>query len=148
MNRTAGIKYCVPIIRRCSGQASLVLILLAAIALIFFAVTLNWGRVSQIKNITTMAATNAAANSVSGIASYGESLIQSTLDGKFEKSGPARWIVVALGFIAAALIIYFSGGFAGGVAAHLPLTLILAIGGFFAPLFTVYTEVKTVRFFN
>ncbi|MDO8675280.1 MAG: hypothetical protein Q7K71_04085 [Candidatus Omnitrophota bacterium] len=127
------------------GQAALVLILLAAIALIFFAVTLNWGRVSQIKNMTTTAATNAAANTVSGIASYGESLIQSSLGGGFEKSGFARWVVVALSFIAAALIIYFTAG----AGTHLAAVMItLAIGGAAATLITVYNDVKTVKAFN
>ncbi len=131
--------------RKICGQTSVVLVLLAAIALIFFAATLNWGRVSQIKNMTTTAATNAAANTVSGIASYGESLIQSQLDGGFEKSKFARWVVVALSFIAAALIIYFSGG-AGSHWAAILITL--AIGGAAATLLTVYSDVKTVRTFN
>ncbi|GEM_PF-3362504 len=74
-----------------AGQASVVLILLAAIALIFFAVTLNWGRVSQIKNVTTTATTNAAAATVSGIASYGQSIIKSQLDGTLSKCTFSSW---------------------------------------------------------
>src|SRR3989338_6750796 len=126
------------------GQTSLVLILLAAIALIFFAVTLNWGRVSQIKNMTTTAATNAAANTVSGIASYGESLIQSTLDGGFEKSKFARWVVVGLSFLAAAILIIVTFGAATPVA----VMIVLVVGGAAATLITVYSDVKTVRTFN
>ncbi len=69
-----------------SGQTSIILILLAAIALIFFAVTLNWGRMTQIKSSTSTAATTAAASMVSNIASYGEEKIQQELDGKLKNS--------------------------------------------------------------
>ncbi len=127
------------------GQTSLVLILLAAIALIFFAVTLNWGRVSQIKNMATMATTNAAANAVSGIASYGESLIQSTLGGGFEKSKWASWVVVTIAWVVAAIIIYYTAG--SGTAAAIAVAVAI-IGGSVATIRAVYNDVHTVRTFN
>jgi len=54
------------------GQVALVLILLAAAALIFLSITLNWGRIAQVKSMLTIAADQAVATLASDVASYGE----------------------------------------------------------------------------
>jgi len=54
------------------GQTALIMILLAAAALIFLAITLNWGRIAQVKSLTTIAADEAATALASDAASYGE----------------------------------------------------------------------------
>jgi hypothetical protein len=67
------------------GQLSLVLLLVVAIALIFFAVTLNWARISSMKTMTTVASNVGAAKLASYLASYGENPVQSSLEGKRKK---------------------------------------------------------------
>lgn len=62
----------------------MLLIILSAVAIIFFAISLNWGRVSQIKNYTTIGATTTAALAGSSYASYGEMQQKTTLGGEWE----------------------------------------------------------------
>ena len=66
------------------GQTSLLLILLAAAALILFAITLNWGRIAQVKTMTQIAATTGVSQLASQYASYGESVLQTTLGGRWK----------------------------------------------------------------
>ncbi len=54
------------------GQTALILILLVAAALIFLAITLNWGRIAQTKVLLTIAADHSASQLASDAASYGE----------------------------------------------------------------------------
>ncbi len=54
------------------GQTALILILLTAAALIFLAITLNWGRIAQTKALVTIAADQSASLLASEAASYGE----------------------------------------------------------------------------
>ena len=97
-------------LRRCSGQASIILVLLAAMALVFFAATLNWGRVSQISNMTTMAAINGTTVMASSIASYGESQIQGLLKGRLVHCDTTsifkafiKWVVSVIIFVIVAI---------------------------------------------
>lgn len=66
------------------GQTSVILILLAAVALVFFAISLNWGRIAQVKTLTMMASTTAAANTASSYASYAERVLQTALGGQWQ----------------------------------------------------------------
>ncbi len=68
-----------------NGQASVLLIIMSSIAIILFAITLNWGRISQIKNVTTVAATTSASSLASNYASYGEMQMRTQLGGAFQK---------------------------------------------------------------
>ena len=61
------------------GQTALILILLTAAALIFLAITLNWGRIAQVKSLLTVAADSSASALASDAASYGEMLKQTYL---------------------------------------------------------------------
>ena len=54
------------------GQTALILILLTAAALIFLAISMNWGRIAQTKALLTVAADQSAALLASNVASYGE----------------------------------------------------------------------------
>src|ERR1700690_1215199 len=64
------------------GQTALILILLAAATLIFLAITLNWGRIAQVKAQLTVAANEGAALLASETASYGEMQKQTYLKDK------------------------------------------------------------------
>ena len=61
------------------GQTALILILLTAAALIFLAITLNWGRIAQVKSLLTIAADESASTLASDAASYGEQQKQTYL---------------------------------------------------------------------
>ena len=68
------------------GQTALILILLGAAALIFLAITLNWGRIAQVKSMITIAADEAATTLASDSASYGEMEKQTYLENENVKS--------------------------------------------------------------
>ncbi len=66
------------------GQVALLLVILIAVGLIFFAVTLNLGKIAQIRVYTTMASNTSAAFMGSLMASYAESMYQAQLGGEEE----------------------------------------------------------------
>lgn len=66
------------------GQTAVILILMIAIALVIYSASLNWGRIAQIKTLTTVAANSAASGMASMVASYGEQQLQTTLGGQVE----------------------------------------------------------------
>ncbi|MEI7999047.1 MAG: hypothetical protein WCH62_06030, partial [Candidatus Omnitrophota bacterium] len=55
------------------------MILVLAMAFIFYAIELNWGRTANMKNATWMAATSSASQVASMFASYGERTLQESL---------------------------------------------------------------------
>lgn len=63
------------------GQIALIIIVIIAIVIAFFAITLNIGRIGQIKTITTIASNSAAAFLASQMAGYAEYLYQVQLGG-------------------------------------------------------------------
>src|ERR1035441_6180876 len=74
------------------GQTALILILLAAAALIFYAVTVNWGRIAQTKSMLTIAANQGASYLASEAASYGEMQKQTYL-GNVNRKAFLNWQV-------------------------------------------------------
>ncbi|VAX38283.1 hypothetical protein MNBD_UNCLBAC01-1584 [hydrothermal vent metagenome] len=89
-------------LKKTKGQVSLILMLVVAIALIFYAVSLNLGRVSQIKTLTTTASNQAASQLGSQMASYAQSIIETTLGGATRKCG---WTGVMAAIITIIIII-------------------------------------------
>jgi len=69
-----------------TGQTALILILLTAAALIFLAITLNWGRIAQTKAVLSIAADQSASVLASEAASYGEMEKQTYLGNQNETS--------------------------------------------------------------
>ncbi len=65
-----------------SGQVAIILVLVIAISLILYAVTLNLGKISQIKTLTTVAADQTASLLASQMASYGQQVFEVQLGGK------------------------------------------------------------------
>ncbi len=120
------------------GQTSLIMIMIAAVGLIFFAATLNWGKVAQSKTQTTIAANTAAAALASGGASYGEQVLQEQLGGrpKICKS-TSIWAAIAavvLVIIIIVLSVISAGSFAAFMAAN---------GGYLAGLLFVSLALST-----
>ncbi len=64
------------------GQIAIVLMLVIAAALIFYAVSLNVGKLSHTKTLVTMASNAGASKMASQMASYGQVLFMETLGGK------------------------------------------------------------------
>lgn len=65
-----------------NGQVAVILILVTAMALIYYAVSLNFGRMSQVKTLITLASDTSAAQLASGIASYGQAQSKTSLEGR------------------------------------------------------------------
>ncbi|MBF0490977.1 MAG: hypothetical protein HQL15_10305, partial [Candidatus Omnitrophica bacterium] len=61
------------------GQASLILIVVIALGFIFYAIELNWSKVSNWKMTTWMSATSASSQIASNFASYGERVLWENL---------------------------------------------------------------------
>ncbi len=97
-------------LKKRSGQTSLILILLTAVAMIFFAITLNWGQLAQIKALTSTSATSSASNLASNFASYGEREIKTTLGGTWKKCKHTSVLVAIITVIIIIIIIIVTWG--------------------------------------
>jgi len=109
------------------GQTALILILLTAGALIFFAITLNWGRIAQTKSLVTIAADQAATMLASEAASYGEMEKQTYLGNRNEKSGFGGYLIAVLLVIVTIIVTIISWGTATWVAILIDILLIASI---------------------
>jgi len=111
------------------GQMSLIMILLVAVALLFFAVTLNWAKVSSMKTMATAASNIGAAQLASSMASYGENPVQTSLQGQRKTCAfSAFFVKLLLVFVIIAMIVasIFTAGAAAGTfaaAVHAALSL-------------------------
>ncbi|GEM_PF-3229119 len=96
--------------RNKKGQVAVILILLVAAGLIFYAITMNLGRLSQIKALTTIASNTTTSQLGSQMASYGQQISQERLGGRFQKckySGVLRALI--MGIILGGLAIFTAG---------------------------------------
>lgn len=85
--------------REKKGQVAIILILVAAAGLIFYAITLNLGRLSQVKVLVTVASNTTASQLASQMASYGQSVSEEQLGGRFRKckwSGVLRSLIMGV----------------------------------------------------
>ncbi len=80
-------------LRNKSGQVAIILILVAAMGLIFYAVSMNLGNVSETKTAVSIAANTGASLLASQMASYGQSLFKEQMGGKF-KICSTTWIQI------------------------------------------------------
>jgi hypothetical protein len=110
------------------GQTALILILLAAAALIFLSITLNWGHMAQTKSLLTIAADQGATLLASDAASYGEMLKQQYL-GDVNKTSSVNWQIVIsiLVVIIAVVIAIVSWGSAAPVSVALIAATLAAV---------------------
>lgn len=69
---------------RNSGQVALIMILIIAISIIFLAVTMNMGKIAEIKTLVTVASNTSAAMMASLMASHAEMMYQVQLGGPDE----------------------------------------------------------------
>lgn len=100
-----------------TGQVAIILILICAIALIFFVVAFNLGRLSQTKTQTTIAANAGASQMASLAASYGQSLFMGQLGGKTRDCGFSSFFTAIVDFIVGIIIGAIKGGWVGAIIA-------------------------------
>lgn len=102
------------------GQAAVVLILVTAVALVFYAISLNFGRLGQGKTLTTMSSDTGAAQLASGMAGYGQMLSKTQLDGRKRKCDSTSMLVAIISLIIVVIVTIVSWGsmttFAAGLA--------------------------------
>jgi hypothetical protein len=121
------------------GQAALVLILLAALGLIFLAITLNWGSTAQVKTLVTVAADNGAALLGSDAASYGQMQKQTNLKDTNQVSGLSGFLLDLITLIVAIVvlicaILFPPGGAWGAMAIFNVIAAAVAVGAAVATL--------------
>ena len=125
---------------RTSGQTALILILLAAATLIFLAITLNWGRVAQVKTLLTISADESGSALASDAASYGEMQKQTYLnDTNFKSSLTGVLLSVIILIIAIILSCIPATAPAGG------WMLGLAIAGMVMTFVTIVLELVWIN---
>ena len=113
--------------RATRGTVAITLMLIIAVALVFYAITLNWGKIVQTKTIVTVASNTAASVMASLMASYGEQVVQTSLGGEREICGWTMVFVIFLLIIIIILLIVITGP-AGWALAIAIIGLVLAIG--------------------
>ena len=96
-------------LRSCQGQVAIILILVIAGMLIFYAVTLNFGKASQAKALTTIASNVSAGQLGSAMASYAQNLSMTQLKGKKKLCMGTGLFGFIFAFIIAIIATIFSG---------------------------------------
>jgi hypothetical protein len=109
------------------GQTSLILILLAAAALIFLAISLNWGRISQTKATLSIAADQAAALMASDVASYGEMQKQTNLNDTNQITGMTGLVFDIIMILVIIIVTILTWGTATALTVMLFVALAAAI---------------------
>ncbi len=120
--------------RRNRGQAALLLILIIAVVIVLWAISINFGRIAQVKTQTIIASNISAAYMASQIASYAEYLYQNVLDGGSDLyvckySGIIPVIVGVIVVVILAIITIYSGGATTPMLIAAWVGLISAIAG-------------------
>lgn len=82
LNRRIGMRCLKKRLGNCSGQIAIVMILVIAAALIFYAVTLNLGDFAFSQAVVTVASNTSASMLASNMASYTQAISSTTLGGK------------------------------------------------------------------
>lgn len=99
------------------GQVAVVIVLVIAFALIFYAVTLNLGRVSDTKVATEIGANSGASYLASAMASYGHSLLMQQLGGERKKCSNTGFFKALISFIVVVILVVITIISYGGASA-------------------------------
>ncbi len=113
--------------RKKEGQAGLVILLVVAFALIFYAVTLNLGRISENKVSTEIGANTGAASLASAMASYGHSLLMQQLGGERKKCQSTGFFKALISFIVIVILVVVTYG-VGAIGATAAITTVAVAG--------------------
>ncbi len=116
-----------------SGQAAVILLLIIAVALIFYAVTLNFGNATETKTLTTSSANQGASLLASQMAGYGQSLFKQTLGGADgdlpKKCGDTGILSAIIGLVVAIVIVVALMVITAGAASAVAPTLLQVMAG-------------------
>ena len=127
------------------GQVAVILVLITAMALIFYAVILNLGSMTQTKTIITLAANQAVAMLASEMASYGNSLTQTHLRGRKKVCDSTNVLVLIIGLIITIIITVFFPP-AGLALALVIFGILLTVGAIYIQL--VYVQPMMTELWN
>ena len=108
------------------GQVAVILILVVAAGLIFYAVTLNLGRISQTKALVTTASNTMASQLASQMASYGQEVSERELEGQFKKCASSGVLRAFLMVVIAVVVAFFCGPCAAAVGKTILYVLVAA----------------------
>src|SRR3990167_5038911 len=97
-------------LRSSQGQIAIILILVIAGMLIFYAVTLNFGKISQAKALTTIASNVSAGQLGSAMASYGQNLSMTNLKGKKKLCFTTNLFTFIISMVIGALLVWATWG--------------------------------------
>jgi len=128
-----------------SGQVAIILILVVAISLIFYAVSLNLGKVSQIKTLTTAASNQGAGQLASQMASYGQQIFEVQLGGSSQVCGWTGVFAAILVIILIVISFYCSGCTAPAIAA---VVYVLVVAGINLILQITYVQPGITEMWN
>lgn len=114
------------------AQVAIMTLFIAAVALVFYAVTINIGRMSQIKTVVTTASNLAAAQLASHAASYAEQLWKTQLGGRssFKKCGLTGAFAALVGVILTIVGAILSPFTAGASVALCVIGIVMATASF------------------
>ena len=128
------------------GQTALIMILLTSVALIFLAITLNWGRIAQTRAMVTMAADQAAALLASDVASYGEMEKQSSLQNANQISSLSGTVMALIGVVVAIICLIITITTAGGGSeVWAVLCVILAVASVIMAIVNLVLEITQIE---
>ena len=118
-----------PGVRNKSGQVAIVIILIIAVGLIFYAATMNMGQLSQLKTTVTISANTGASMLASLMSSYGQQVFETQLDGQDKICGYTGVFSAVLTIIAAviAIVIIIASGGTGTAAAYAMFFAVVAL---------------------
>ncbi len=103
--RKASFRQGTSLLRSQSGQIGIILILLAAFGLLFYAITLNFNRASDLKTRTLMAAEASSALTASYLAGTAEKLSQEHLKGEAGYCDSSSWLEAVFKIILLSIVI-------------------------------------------
>jgi len=112
---------------RSRGQTALILILLTAAAMIFLAITLNWGRIAQQKSTVTIAADQAGTMLGSYVASYGEMNKQTYLQNTNKISSFGGYLMAIIMVVVAIIVLIITCGAGAAASAFMIACAVAAV---------------------
>ncbi|MDP8213464.1 MAG: hypothetical protein P9X22_09310 [Candidatus Zapsychrus exili] len=129
--------------RSSKGQIALLLVLVIAIALIFYAVSLNLGKVSQTKTMVTIASNVATGYLASQMASWGQAKADQ-LEGKRKHCALTGVVAAIVGFVILIIAIVLMPESAGLSAGLIEVSIGLAVAAIVIELVWVNPQISSL----
>ncbi|MFZ5800503.1 MAG: hypothetical protein ACOY3D_03875, partial [Candidatus Omnitrophota bacterium] len=124
-----------------SGQVVVLMVLLIAAIVVFIAITINLGKVAQLKAAISLAAQAAAIDTASQIGSYAYGLVQKALDGYEWNCEASDWVLKIAGYVLA-FVLVLTGNIP---AAAKVLELLIVLGSVTMDTINTRENIRDVR---